>query len=194
MKIIFLFSLLSLFSLKANSQNLLNDTLSLADSLNKELAKELNNLPSNISIVKYIDRKKSNSLKVTLLINNQSKKKRVCKKISFKPKEIIGADSLSFLIKYKNEYLKSQNFSFKRFKNGGDLIIGVINNYDFEINKLLSNYSNYVIENSQNHLLKVLLRAKENDANYRGKSYKIIYCLTKSNLSSLISYNYLFFK
>ncbi|MBP6430486.1 MAG: hypothetical protein KA319_01865 [Ferruginibacter sp.] len=164
--------------------------------MNKVLYKELNNLPSDILIVKYIDRKKkNNNFNVSLLVNNRNvKKKQHKKKISFKNEEINDNDSLAFLIKSKGVSLLSQNFSFRRFKNGGDLIIGIITNYDYEITKLLNNYSNYIIENSQNHLAKILLRTKDNDTIYRGKSYKIIYCLTKSNLTSLVSLNYLFFK
>ena len=92
--------------------------------------------------------------------------------------------------RYHQKDIYSNKFSYKRFLYGGELIVGIISDYEKERDKFTTDNSIYFAKNQTNKLYDILIRTSKSDADYVGKKYQVEYSVVKSNISSFVNFKY----
>lgn len=192
MKLLLIIIFFNLFFYSCSAQNQ-KDTASLNDLANQEINKYIKSLPPIINMSFYLDGKLvKKGYIVYLLVNGICKEQMKNRKIFIDTVNLKEGDTLSFLISYQQKTIYSNKFSYKRFLHGGEIIAGIVSDYENEKEKFILDNSSYFVDNQTNKLYEILIRTSKMDANFIGKKYQLEYNVVISHINSLTSFKYEF--
>lgn len=170
------------------------DTLtnkSLNDSLNIEVLKEIGNKPSLITLSFFKDHKLLRRGYAVFLIRETKFIVKNTKNILTPNTNLLkNNDSIQFCFKYKKDAFLTDKSIFKKFIHGGNIVFGMISNYNKEKDDYNSDNESYFEENHESYLydiIKMTLRDQTHVTQNR-----LIYCVIKSNITGVVNFKYEF--
>ena len=175
MKAFFLL-LLCCSHLSVFSQNNGVDTSSLDYLANKYIRETIEKKPPVIKVSLYKNGKKVKKRYTVFLLVNDTIVKENKSKFKLPIKEKKSFDSISFVLNYLHTSMAAAKFDIRNFNHGGEITFGVVTDFTKEMNKYLSDSSEYLQNTGDKHLSGLLHRiTKDKRDYYLNKGYLLKY-------------------
>ena len=187
----FLITILLSLVFNSSMAQVRKDTVSLNDLANQEISNFINKQPPIIRVAFYLDGKLiKKGYTVCTFVNGDGSERIVKNKIIIDTGSLKEGDSLAFLFQYLQYSFYTNKVSYKRFLHGGELIVGIVSDYELEREKFVSKSNAYFESNQANQLYDILLRTTKIDKDLINGKHQLEYSVLKSNSSSLVNFKH----
>jgi hypothetical protein len=184
---IFLLLVLSLDAL-SQSDSIYHYNLSIDDSARKLIEQK----PSVVTFKFYLNGKIKKNFKLSLMKNGVILQKITPSNFSLNHAVFGEGDSLSFVGSVGKFSIQSRRLNPKRFEHGGEIIFGLITDFDKEKRKYLADSSEYLISHQKDYLYFVVHSVLNNSGNTNSR--KLLYTFSISNIANKIEFTWKFFE